>query len=283
MACNNKGLATNIRRKCPYFILHIVLIFSSIIMIIPFVWMVSTGFKEANEVLVIPPKLFPGKLNLKNFRDVFQSVPFARYFFNSIIVTLCTVTGQLITSSLAAYAFAKMKFRFREPIFFLFLGTMMVPLEVTLIPNYIMMSKFGLLDTYFSLVVPWLASVFGIFLLREFFKVVPDDLFEAASMDGCGHLNYLFRVMLPVSKPAIISVACINGISCWNAFLWPLIVTNSTNMRTLPVGLAYFTFEYSSRFHLMMAASTFATIPVLIFYFIARKHLVQSISVGGLK
>lgn len=263
--------------------IHTILIFSSIIMIMPFIWMVSTSLKEASEVLVIPPVLTPNKLNFKNFKDIFQRVPFTRYFLNSIFVSLITVLGQLITSYFAAYAFAKMKFRFKNLIFFLFLGTMMVPLEVTLIPNYIFIAKLGLLDTYFSLIVPWLASVFGIFLLREYFKTIPDELFEAASIDGCGHVNFLIRIMLPISKPVVISVGLINFLSSWNSFLWPLIMTNSTEMRTLPVGLAYFTFEYSSRYHLMMSASLLATIPVLIFYFIARKHLMQSMSIGGLK
>ena len=160
---------------------------------------------------------------------------------------------------------------------------MMIPVEVTLIPNYIILKNLGWLDTYFALIIPWAVNVFGIFLMRQFFLSLPKELFEQAQIDGCSHWQILWKILFPVAKPVFISVGLFSLIGSWNSFLWPLIMTNSENMRTLPVGLAYFTFEFATRYHLMMAAALFATLPVIIVYFFAQKYFVEGIATTGMK
>ena len=190
---------------------------------------------------------------------------------------------QVITSALAGYAFARFEFKGKNAIFLIFLGTMMIPMEITLVPNYLILKNLRWLDTYLALTVPWAVSVFGIFLMRQFFKSLPKELFESASIDGCTHWQILWKIVFPISKPVFVSVGIFSLIGSWNAFLWPLIMTNSENMRTIPVGLAYFTFEFTSRYNLMMAAAVFATLPVIIIYFFAQKQFVEGIATSGMK
>jgi len=253
------------------------------IMLIPFLWMVLTAFKLPAEVLQIPPKLLPSKLSFANFRDAFAAAPFGVYFFNSLFVTTANTILQVVTSALAGYAFARFDFKWKKVVFMIFLGTMMIPVEVTLIPNYILLKNLGWLDTYFALIIPWAVNVFCIFLMRQFFLSLPKELFEQAQIDGCTHWQILWKIVFPVSKPVFISAGIFSLIGSWNAFLWPLIMTNSESMRTLPVGLSYFTLEFATRYHLMMAAALFATLPVLIVYFLAQKYFVEGIATTGLK
>ena len=264
-------------------LLYIALIAGAFIMLVPFIWMVLTAFKLPDEVLTMPPKFLPSTLNFKNFTDAFDAAPFGRYFFNSFFVTVVSTALQVLTSALAGYAFARFEFYGKKTLFLVFLGTMMIPVEVTLIPNYIILKNIGWLDTYLALIIPWVANVFGIFLMRQFFMSLPKELFEQAQIDGCTHWQILWKIVFPVSRPVFISAGIFSMIGSWNAFLWPLIMTNSESMRTLPVGLAYFTFEFASRYHLMMAAALFATLPVLIVYFFAQKYFVEGIATTGLK
>lgn len=264
-------------------LLYAVLIAGAFIMLAPFLWMIITAFKLPEEILALPPVILPSKLNFKNFADVFSAVPFGRYFFNSLFVTLVSTLLQVSTAALAGYAFARFEFKGKKVLFLLFLGTMMIPVEVTLIPNYIFLMNLGWLDTYFALIIPWAVNVFAIFLMRQFFLTLPTELFEQAQIDGCSHWQILWKIVFPVSKPVFISAGIFSLIGSWNAFLWPLIMTNSEHMRTLPVGLAYFTFEFASRYHLMMAAALLATLPVVIVYFFAQKYFVEGISTTGLK
>ena len=186
-------------------------------------------------------------------------------------------------SSLAAYAFAKMNFFGKNVLFVLFLGTMMIPGEVMLIPNYITMVNFKWVDTYYALIVPWTVSVFSIFLLRQFFLSIPHELFEAAVLDGCGKFRYLLTVMLPLSKPALATVMLFKFIGSWNAFLWVLIMTNTPSMRTIPVGLTYFVSDVGAQYNYLMAASTFAMAPILILFLLLQKQFIQGIARTGLK
>ena len=217
-------------------------------------------------------------------------VTFTRYFWVSGITSLLTTLGTLITSVLAAYAFAKMQFRGRDLLFYLVLATMMVPGQVLLIPNFLILSalpdySFGLrwLDNYPALVVPWLASVFGIFMLRQFFRGIPDELWDAAQIDGAGRFRYLWRVMLPLSKPAVITLALFAFLGEWNSLLWPLIVTTSPDMRTLMVGLQTFNEEMSGNSHLLMAAATIAVLPVVILFFVLQRFFVAGLARTGFK
>lgn len=219
----------------------------------------------------------------RNYADAWRAAPFARYFVNTIVMAGLTTIGQVITSALAAYAFARMRFRGKEAIFIILLGTMMVPKQVLLIPNYIFLSRLGWINTYYALIVPWIAAVFGIYFMRQHFETIPQDLFDAAAIDGCSRFRALFNIAIPLSKGVIVMTALFTFIMTWNSLLWPLIVTNSPEMRPLQVGLAYFSQESSTEWTLLMAASTFTIAPLLVLFFIAQRRIIEGFARSGLK
>ena len=247
---------------------QILLLVGGILMIMPFLWMISTSLEQGG---------------LQNYVEAWNRVPFGTYFMNTIIVTGLTLIGVLITSSLAAYSFATMEYPGRDKLFLLFLSTMMVPQPVYLAPSYVLLAKLGWVDTYLALIIPWTTNVFSIFLLRQHFKTLPKSLYEAAILDGCSRFGYLWRVALPLSKSVIATIMLFNVIGSWNSFMWPLVVTHSENLRVLQVGLSYFNQEQSSNYQLLMAASTFTVLPLLLLFLFAQKHLVASYSRSGLK
>jgi multiple sugar transport system permease protein len=208
---------------------------------------------------------------------------FGRYFVNTIVIAIVVTAGQVMTSILAAYAFVFFQFPFKNYIFTLFLATMMVPQQVLLIPNYLILSGLGWIDTYMALIIPWLAGVFGIFLLRQFFVQIPMELFEAAIIDGCSKWGFLFRILIPLSKPPIITISIFTFLGSWNSLLWPLVVTNSQEMRTIQVGLSYFSQAEGTEWELLMAASAFCILPLILMYIVAQKHFVQGEAGAGLK
>lgn len=226
---------------------------------------------------------FPKVPQWENYKIAWNAAPFGTYFKNSFTIALTVTFIEVIFSSLAAFAFAKLNFFGKNFLFVLFLGTMMIPGEVMLIPNYITMVDFGWVDTYYSLIVPWTVSVFSIFLLRQFFMSIPHDLFEAAVLDGCGKFRFLTTILLPLSKPAIVTVMLFKFIGSWNSFLWVLIMTNTPKMRTIPVGLTYFVSDVGSYYNYLMAASTFAMAPILILFLVLQKQFIQGIAHTGLK
>lgn len=267
------------RRAAVYFIL----VLGAVVMILPFFWMVITSLKSPNEALRFPPNLLPERLRFGNYLDAFRQVDFLRYFLNTLIMTALTTLGVYVTSVLAAYAFARLKFWGRETIFVLFLAMMMVPMPVYLVPSYIILNALRWLDTFLALIVPWSVNVFSIFLLRQHFRTLPGDLFDAAKLDGMNHLQTIWYVVLPLSKPVLITVGIFNVVSAWNAFLWPLIVTHSDSMRTIQTGLAYFAQEASANYPLLMAASTFTILPLVVLYFFAQRYIIESYVRAGLK
>ncbi len=264
-------------------ILYVLLFAGSAIMLLPFFWMVTTSFKESSEVMRMPPQWFPKDWQWENYIKAWNVAPFGRYFFNSFFVSIVTTIGEVITTVMAAYAFAKMRFFGKSFLFALLLGTLMIPGEMLLIPNYVTLYKFHWLDRYQALIIPWLASVFGIFLLRQFFRSIPDELQDAARIDGCSRFRFLWQVMVPLSKPAIMTVALLKFLGSWNAFLWVLIVTNSENMRTVPVGLTMFSSEVGTAYEQLMAASVLAIIPILILFFFTQKQFIQGVARTGIK
>ncbi len=219
----------------------------------------------------------------KNYSIAWRKEMFGRYFFNSFIIAAVTTVGQIFAGALAAYAFAFMNFPFKNAIFLMFLGTMMVPQQVLLIPNFLMLGKLGWIDRYPSLIIPWLASVFGIFLLRQFFMSIPKDLYEAAKIDGCSKFKFFTAILLPISGAPITTIGIFTFLGSWNSFLWPLIVTNSKELRTIQVGLQAFSSAEGTKWGLLMAASTFSILPLVIGYFIAQKQFIQGIAKSGLK
>jgi multiple sugar transport system permease protein len=249
----------------------------------PVTVVILAGERRGEAPLVPLKKIIRRRFLWENFRKAWQAAPFARYFFNSILVSVLVTIGQVLTSALAAYAFARMKFPLKEPLFLLLLATMMVPSQVILIPNYAIISWLGWVNTYAALVVPFLGAVFGIYFMRQHFETLPQDLFDAASIDGCGRLRTLFQIVLPISGPVILTVSLFTFIMIWNSLLWPLVMTNTPEMRPLQVGLAVFNQESGTDWELLMAASTFSILPLLVIFFIAQKHFVEGITRSGMK
>lgn len=247
---------------------HLLLLAGSLLMILPFIWMIGTSLEQGG---------------FSNYIEAWTRVSFGRYFLNTLMVTLLTLFGVLVTTSLAAYAFATMKFPGRDVLFLLFLSTMMVPQPVYLAPSYVLLAKIRWIDTYMALIVPWTANVFSIFLLRQHFRTLPASLFEAAVLDGCSRFSYLYRIALPLSRSVLVTIILFNVIGSWNSFMWPLVVTHSEELRVLQVGLSYFNQEQSSNYQLLMAASTFCTIPLIILFIIAQKQIVGSYVRSGIK
>lgn len=252
-------------------------------MLLPFFWMITTSFKDPIEVLRMPPVWIPSQIRFENYVLAWHAAPFARYFANSFFVAIFSTLGEVITSIFAAYAFAKMNFLGREVLFTILLGTLMIPGEMLLVPNYITITSLGWHDTYQALIIPWVASVFSIFLLRQFFRTIPDEFWDAARIDGCSRTRYLWRVLVPLSRPAIFTVALFAFIGSWNAYLWPLIMTNRAEMRTVPVGLQVFSMEVGTAYEQLMAASTLAIIPILILFLLTQRQFIQGVARTGLK
>jgi multiple sugar transport system permease protein len=263
--------------------LYVVLIFGAVIMAFPFYWMVTTAFKGLSESVAIPPTLWPTEWLWTNFTDAWHAAPFPRYFLNTVIMAVGSTLGTLITGSLAAYAFARMRFFGKDIIFMLFLATMMIPFEVTLIPDFLIIRTLRWYNTYTALIVPWTASVFSIFLLRQFFMTLPKELYEATILDGGSHFQFLYRVAIPLAIPALITVAIFSFLGSWNSLLWPLIVTSSPHLRPIQVGLSAFQSEAGSYYNLLMAGATLAILPIVILFLIAQKQFVEGIARSGIK
>ncbi|MBU3851925.1 MAG: carbohydrate ABC transporter permease [Candidatus Paralactobacillus gallistercoris] len=264
-------------------LIYAIVILGAITMLIPFFWMISTSLKSGPETIKIPPIWIPKVFRWSNYVAAWHAAPFGQYFINSIIVTVVTTVGQLFTSILAAFAFSKLKFWGKNVIFMIFLGTMMIPSEMLIIPNFVTLSRMHLINTYPALILPYLASFFTVFTLRQAFQAVPDQIYYAAKIDGASDWRFLWKILVPLSKSSITAVTVLQVISCWNAFMWPLIVTNSNAMRTLPVGLQAFTTDAGTTYQLLMAASTFVIIPMVILYLFLQKYIIAGISKAGLK
>ena len=262
---------------------YVLLTVIAIIMVFPFIWMISTSLKTQAESIIVPPALLPQSPQLRNYLEVWRSIPLVRYFINTIIVTVLTLAGVLVTSTLAAFAFAFKEFKGREMSFLALLGMMMIPQPVYLVPAYVILAKLGWLDTFYALIVPWVVNIFSIFLIRQHFKTVPWSLYEAAIMDGAGDLRFIWHVLLPVSRPVLVTVSLFSVIGSWNSYLWPLIVTNSDTMRPIQVGLAYFSQEQGSMWPQLMAASTMVILPLVAVYAFAQRQITESFVSSGLK
>lgn len=259
------------------------LVILALSMLLPFLWMLSTSLMNDLEVYQFPPKFIPSVLRWSNYTEAMSLQPFGTYFLNSVIVAGMSVAGQLLFCSMAAYAFARLRFPGRDRIFALYLGTMMIPAIVTIIPAFLLITTFGWVNTYWALFTPTLSSVWGIFLLRQFFLTIPRELEDAARVDGASDLVVYFRVILPLSRPALATLAIFTFMGSWKDFLWPLIVTNRVDMRTVEVGIASFNSLYATDWPHQMAAAVVVMIPVIVVFLIAQKHFVRGITLTGLK
>lgn len=252
-------------------------------MILPFYWMITTSLKTASQVVKMPPMWIPTSWKWSNFVEAWNAAPFGRYFLNSLIVTVLSTMGELVTSILAAYAFYRLEFYGKKIIFAIILGTMMIPGEILLISNFVTLTELGWINTYKALIIPWTASAFSIFMFKQYFSTIGDELYYAARMDGSKDFGYLINIIIPMSKPMIITIAIIRAIGSWNAFMWPLIVTNSKEMRTLSVGLTSFVTDTGTDYQLLMAASTFIILPMIIIFLFMQKYIIEGVSHATLK
>lgn len=249
----------------------------------PFVWMAATALKSLDGALQSSLSLWPEGWHWENIPRVFEMVPLARYFFNSFLVA-GTVTGAVLLTALAAgYAFARLNFRGRNTLFMLVLATMMVPFEATLIPNYVLVTRLGWYNSYAALIVPWCANAFSIFLMRQAFLGLPRDYFDAATVDGCGHLRFLIRIAAPLAKPALATVALFAFLGSYNSLLWPLLVTAGESRRVVQVGLTYFVSDSGVQVHLLMCAAAIVLLPAVALYFLAQRHFIEAAAGSGLK
>jgi multiple sugar transport system permease protein len=273
------------KRKFPIkqLVIHVILILGAIVMITPFLWMIITALKTYPETIHVPPTILPKHWQFQNFIKVFQEIDLLTYYRNTIIMVLGRTIGQLIFCSLTAYAFARMRFKGRNVLFVLVLSLLMVPSQIVLIPSFVIMRDFGWIDSFYALITPGIFSAFGVFLLRQFFMAIPKELDESAKMDGCSYFGIYWRIILPLSKPAMIALAIFAIISTWNDFLWPLIVTNSDKMRVLSIGLASFQGQYVTDYPMLMTGGVLATIPMIIVFIFLQKYFIEGISLTGTK
>jgi multiple sugar transport system permease protein len=262
---------------------HTLLIIVAVVFLGPLLYAVATSLKPADEVFTATPHLFGSELRWQNYADAFKFAPFGRYFLNSLFVAVVGTLVVVTASSMSAYAFARLRFRGREQLFVLFLGTLMVPQEVLIVPMYWLMQSLGWVDSYWALIFPWAFTAFGTFLLRQFFLTVPAELEEAARVDGCGPFGAFLRIMLPLARPALAVLTVFTFISFWGSFLWPLIIVNSVDDKgTVPLGLAQFIGQQGTQWNLMMAASVLAMLPTILLVVLLQKHLVRGLLVTGL-
>ncbi|MEZ0537615.1 carbohydrate ABC transporter permease [Caldicellulosiruptoraceae bacterium PP1] len=265
-------------------LIHFVLMLVSASMIFPFLWMISTSLKTLDQVFSIPPKIIPEEPQWHNYIDSWNALPFTNAYINSFKIAIIAVLGQIITCSMAAYALAKINFKGKSIIFMAFIATMMIPGQVTMIPQFILFKYLGWIDTHLPLTVPWvLFSAFGVFLLRQFIMSLPNDLDEAAIIDGANHFIIYTRIILPLIMPSLATLGIFTFMASWNNFLAPLIYLNTPEKYTVPLLLAQFKGIYITDWTLLMAAATTAIIPILIVYLFGQKYIIESIALTGIK
>lgn len=272
----------------PFYILKRVLAYTlltvgAFAMIIPFLWMLSTSFKTMEQVFSWPPQLIPTSFRLDNYTKMLASMDFGLYTWNTFKIAALVTFGQLLTCSMAGYAFARLRFPGRDTLFLVYLATMMIPGVVTLIPNFIVMRNLGLVNSHAGLIIPGLTSAFGTFLMRQFFLAFPPELEDAAKLDGCNPLSFYFLILIPLSTPILATLGVMTFQGTWNDFLWPLIMLSSASKRTLQVGLSFLIGPNSTDWPLLMAGSMLTLLPILVLFFVAQKYFVQSIKMTGLK
>jgi ABC-type glycerol-3-phosphate transport system permease component len=272
-----------VRRKVNHTLHYLLLIVMAIIVLYPVYFAFSYSLMTPDEVNQYPPPFFPKSFNLENMKEVVELVPIVQFIINSFIVSLLIMFGELVTGSIAAYAFAFIRFKGRDFLFALFLSTLMVPWEVTIIPNFLTIQAWGWMDTYQGLSVPQMATVFGIFLLRQFFMQLPKELIEAARIDGCGHLRIFLTIVLPLSRPALGTLAVYSFLKAWNMYLWPLLITNDEMLRTVQIGITMLKDEEYMAWNLVLAGVTLVLLPSLLLIAVGLKQLVRGITGGAVK
>jgi len=274
------------KRRAPLatWLLYAVLTVALIVIVAPFVWMVLGSVKGENELRQIPPTWWPQSPRLDNYRDLFSKQSFPLYFFNSTFVAVCVTIGNLIFCTMLGYALAKLEFRGKKLVFALVMGTLMVPGMVTFVPLFVLVANLGLVDTYPGLILPFLVTPFGVFLMRQFIIALPDDLLDAGRIDGAGELRILRQIIMPLCGPALATLGILTFLGSWNSFLWPLVVAQTQDHYTLPVALALFsTGQNQINYGLLLAGATVVVMPVLIVFLIFQRRFIEGIATTGIK
>ncbi|WP_322816806.1 carbohydrate ABC transporter permease [Chloroflexus sp.] len=280
----------NRRRSLPLSLLmwriagYFALIGAVLVIGLPVYWTVMAAFKETREIYSLPVTWWPANPTLDNFPAAWQAAPFGRYYLNSFITTFFGAALEVILALFSAYALAYLRFPRKDLVFLLLLAALMIPVEITIVPNYLTIARLGWINTYQGIIIPGAAIAYGTFLLRQAFLAVPREILEAARVDGAGHLRILFSVVAPIAQPAIMTMALLSVVSKWNEFLWPLIVTNTTDMRTLPIGVFWLrNSEGLANWGVVMAGSLFLIVPVLIAFLFAQRAIVEGMTAGAVK
>jgi multiple sugar transport system permease protein len=271
------------RRRLPFSPWHLFLAPVAAVMLVPLIWMVILSLETKPEASSFPPVLLPTGLHFGNYSATWNAVPFGHFFNNSALYSLATVAGNLVFCSLAAYAFARIKFFGRDVLFVVLLATLMVPFQVLLIPTFLIVKKLGMVDSIGGLIMPNLCSAFGIFMLRQFFRTLPIELEEAARIDGTSRLGILIKIVLPLSMPALATLAIIQFLWSWNDFLWPLIIINTASHAPLQLGLSTLQGAHSTEWNLLMAGTVMSQLPILVVFLLAQRWFVRSIAFTGIK
>lgn len=262
---------------------YALLIIGVIIVIVPFLWMISTSLKSLSDTLSPGFKFFPETIVWSNYARVWELLPFGRFVVNSIIVSVSVTTIQILTSSLAAYAFSRLQWRGRDALFVLYLSSLMLPMQIAMIPNFFTLRVLNMTDTHVSVILPQSFTVFGTFLLRQFFMTIPNSLQDAATIDGCSNLRIYWQIIMPLAKPGLLTLGVFSFMFSWNNFLWPLIMLNTRQRFTLPLGIVSFQGQFGTDWPVMMAAAFQSLIPVLVIYSFAQKRFIEGVAMSGLK
>ncbi len=263
---------------------YTLLIITALVFVVPLYWVFSASLKDLQEIYTFPPVWIPTEPRVSNYSEAWYSAPFGRFYLNTIITTFFGVALEVVNAVLTAYALVFLRFPGKNLIFIVLLAALMVPIHVTILPNYLTIASLGWVNTYQGLILPGASVAFGAFLLRQHFLTLPREILEAARLDGAGHLQTLWYVILPISRPMLVTVTLVSVVTKWNDFLWPLVSTNSTNMRTLPIGLSYlFNQEGPSQWGLIMAATIFVILPVLVLFLRWQKHIISGLTSGATK
>jgi multiple sugar transport system permease protein len=271
------------RRRLPFSGWHFFLLPTALLFMVPFVQMLLASLSPAKELVRFPRPVVPSRLTLDGFRELFATTPALHWLLNSVIVSSSAIVAQCILCSLAGYGFARLKFKGSTVSFFFIIATIMIPTQVLMIPTYIVFARLGLLDALGAAIVPWLAGAFGIFLMRQFFLSIPKEMEEAAALDGCGRMQIFFRVVLPLAKPALATLAIFTLLGSWNDLVWPLIAINNEANFTIQLGIANFQGTRRTQWGLLMAANVVATAPLIIFFLAAQRQFIATMTFSGVK
>lgn len=261
----------------------LILIGAALVFLMPFIWSISISFQPDGDVFGWPIQLIPDPATLENYQRLWNEIPFGRWLFNSTVIVLVVTISNLIFDSLAGYAFARMRFPGRNFLFMVFIASMMIPGHITMVPKFMMFNAFGLVNTYPGLIAPHLVQVFGIFLMKQFFESLPRELEEAAMIDGCGFFETYWKIILPISRPALVALGIYIFQGNWNEFLWPVVMSTTNDMFTLPLGMAMFRYEFTVEWTMLMAGSMLIALPTLIIFLTFQRLFIQGMATSGVK